>query len=118
MNSLIAKTIAGIAGIAIAVYFLKPGVTYDNSILTIILAGIAIGLLFYFIKPLLNLITLPIRIITLNLFSFVIVMFLVWIVDVLFSTRLEINGIANIFWVSIIVWASDLLFSKMFKQES
>lgn len=118
MNSLIVKTIAGIAGIAIAVYFLSPGVVYDNNILTIILAGIAIGLLFFFIKPLLNLITLPLRILTLNLFSFIIVMFLVWIVDVLFSSHLEINGINNIFWTSLIISASDLLLSKLLKEEN
>lgn len=118
MNSLIVKMIAGIAGIAIAVYFLKPGVTYDHNILTIILAGVVIGLLFFFIKPLLNLITLPLRILTLNLFSFIIIMFLVWVTDVIFSTHLEISGLINIFWVSLIVWASDLLFAKLFKQDS
>lgn len=118
MNSLIVKMIAGIAGITIAVYFLKPGVSYDQNILTIILAGVTIGLLFFFVKPLLNIITFPLRIITLNLFSFIIIMFLVWITDVLFSTHLEINGLINIFWVSLIVWATDLLFTKLFKQES
>jgi putative membrane protein len=116
MKSLAAKLIAGIAGIAVSVYLLK-GIATSDSILTVLLAGIAIGLLFYFVKPLLNVLTFPIRLITLNLFSFIIVMFLVWVVDVLFSTHLEINGLKNLFWVSLIVWASDLLFSNILKSE-
>ncbi|MDD5568888.1 MAG: phage holin family protein [Candidatus Pacebacteria bacterium] len=114
MKSLLLKIVAGITGIGLSVYILKGGITY-NSIPTVIFAGIAIGLLFFFVKPILNIITLPLRIITLNLFSFVIIMFLVWIVDVLFATSLEINGLKNIFFVSLIVWATDLVFSVSLK---
>ncbi|MFA5013073.1 MAG: phage holin family protein [Candidatus Paceibacterota bacterium] len=117
MNSLIAKLIAGVAGAGLSIYILKGGITYDGNIATIILAGITIGLLFYFIKPLLNVITFPLRLITLNLFSFVIIMFLVWIVDILFSTHLEINGLQNLFWMSLIVLAIDILFSAIFKPD-
>ncbi|MFA5178194.1 MAG: phage holin family protein [Candidatus Paceibacterota bacterium] len=117
MNSLIVKMIAGIAGIAVSVFFLNPGVFSDGPI-TIILSGLAIGLLFFFIKPLIDLITLPLRILTLNLFSFIIIMFLVWITEVLFSTHLEINGLQNLFWTSLIVLISNILFSKILKGDS
>jgi putative membrane protein len=117
MNSLIVKMIAGIAGIAASVFFLKPGVSSDGWI-AIVLSGVAIGLLFFFIKPLIDLITLPLRIITLNLFSFIIIMFLVWITEVLFSVHLEINGLQNLFWTSLIVLISNILFSKILKGDS
>ncbi|HOS88273.1 MAG TPA: phage holin family protein [Candidatus Pacearchaeota archaeon] len=116
MNSLFVKMIAGITGLAIAVYILAPGATYDHNWLTLILAGAALGLLLYFVRPLLYLITLPLRIITFNLFSFVIIMLLVWIVDCLFSTHLEFQGLKNIFFASLIVWAVDLLLGKLLKQ--
>ncbi len=109
--------IAGIAGIAVSVFFLNPEVFSDGPI-TIILSGLAIGLLFFFIKPLIDLITLPLRILTLNLFSFIIIMFLVWITEVLFSTHLEINGLQNLFWTSLIVLISNILFSKILKGDS
>src|SRR3989344_7823331 len=49
-----------------------------------ILFGIILGLLNFFVKPILNVITLPLRIITLGLFGFLINMFLIWIVDYIF----------------------------------
>ena len=49
-----------------------------------ILLGIILGLLNYFIKPLLELISLPLEIITLGLFSIVINLGLIWVLDVIF----------------------------------
>lgn len=118
MNSLLGKMIAGIAGMAIAVYFLAPGVTYDHNWLTLILAGGMLGLLLYFVRPLLNLITLPLRIVTFNLFSFVIIMFLVWTVEWFFSSHLEIIHLKDLFFTSLIVWVIDLLLQKLLKQEN
>ncbi len=43
-------------------------------------------------------------------------MLLVWIVDCLFSTHLEFQGLKNIFFASLIVWAVDLLLGKLLKQ--
>lgn len=117
MNSLIAKLLSGIIGVGIAAYFLKPdGITYDGNFKTILLAGLAVGLLMYFVKPILSLITLPLRIITLNIFSIVIMMFLVWLVDCLFPADMfEIFGINNIFFTTLIVWGTEKLSSLAFK---
>ena len=49
-----------------------------------ILLGIILWLLNYFIKPLLELISLPLEIITLGLFSIVINLGLIWVLDVIF----------------------------------
>lgn len=111
MYSFLSKIISGIVGTALSLYFIKE-ITSDNSIYTIILVGIAIGLLMMIIRPILNAITLPLRIITLNLFSFIIIMFLIWTVDCIFpSTMFEINGLSGVFWMSLIVLGSDALFS-------
>jgi hypothetical protein len=48
----------------------------------------------------------------LNLFSFVIIMFLVWVADCIFpSAMFEIHGLANLFWMSLIVLGAEMLFS-------
>lgn len=116
MNSLIAKLLSGIIGIGIAAYFLKPGVTYDGSFKTILVVGLVVGLLIFFIRPLLSLITLPLRVITFNLFSIVIMMFLVWIVDALFPFDVfEINGINYLFFTTLIIWGTEKVSSLAFK---
>jgi len=76
----------------------------------LILTGGILGLLNFFLKPLLKLITLPLRIITLGLFSFVINMFLVWLVDIFFP-ELEIKGLAAIFWTALIIFGLDFFFN-------
>lgn len=116
MNKLVVKLLVGIASIAIATHVLKGGVTYDGSIKTILLVGLAVGLLIFFVRPILSLITLPLRIITLNLFSFVIMMFLVWLVDALFPADMfEIFGLQNLLYTTLIVWGVELISSLAFK---
>jgi len=39
-------------------------------------------------------------------------MFLIWVVDCIFpSAMFEITGLANLFWMSLIVWGTEMLFS-------
>jgi putative membrane protein len=115
MNNLIEKLLTGIVGIGISIYLLD-GVTYDGSFKTILLVGAVMGLLLFFVRPLLNLVTLPLRIITLNLFSIVVMMFLVWLVDALFPADMfEIFGINNLFFTTLIIWGTEKLSSMAFK---
>ena len=111
MRNVLSKILSGIVGTALSLYFIK-GITSDGSLATILLVGITIGLLSSFIRPVLNAVTFPLRIITLNLFSFVIIMFLVWVADCIFpSAMFEIHGLANLFWMSLIVLGAEMLFS-------
>ncbi len=115
MNGLIEKIIAGIIGIGISLYFLSE-VTSDGQIQTILLVGAATGLLMFFVRPILSLVTLPLRIITLNLFSIVIMMFLVWIIDALFpSYQFEILGLNGILFTTLILWGTEKVTSLALK---
>lgn len=51
----------------------------------------------------LRILTLPLRILTLGIFSWVINMAIVWAVDVLFP-ELIIAGLIPLFWTTLIVW--------------
>ncbi len=111
MRNALSKILSGIVGTALSLYFIK-GITSDGSLSAILMVGTAIGLLSLFVRPILNAITFPLRVITLNLFSFVIIMFLVWVADCIFpSAMFEIHGLANLFWMSLIVLGAEMLFS-------
>ena len=51
--------------------FIFSGVKISGGLTTYIIGGVALSLMFLIIKPILNIITLPLNIITLGLFSFV-----------------------------------------------
>jgi putative membrane protein len=110
VRSLIGQILGGVAGIAIAAHFIKE-VQYDNQFSTLLLVGSVLGVLNYLIKPLLELITFPLRLLTLNLFSIVIMMALVWIADIIVARpQFEISGVGGIFWTAMIVWLMSILF--------
>ena len=117
---LIAQIIIGILGLWLADKFI-PGVYFNGPLFprawlgwnyfftTLVFVGAILGFLNFFVKPILNLIALPLRIITLNLFSLVIAMALIWLVDV-FSPELAIKGIVPLFWTTLIIWGLSLFF--------
>lgn len=78
---------------------------------TLVFVGIILGTLNFFIKPILNIITLPLRIITFNFFSFIIAMFLIWLVDI-FSPELIITGIKALFFTTLIVLVINYALTK------
>ncbi|GAI26785.1 unnamed protein product [marine sediment metagenome] len=121
MNRLILQIIAGILGIFLATKFVPGvslevipgqsslfGIEFTTSWQILLLIGSALGLINFFIKPVLKMITLPLRILTFGLFSLVINMVMVWTVDILFP-ELVIQGIIPLFWLSIIIWGVSLL---------
>lgn len=113
MNGLLVKVISGIIGVSASIYFLE-GVSYNGEIQTILLVGAITGLLLFFIRPILSLITLPIRLITFNLFSIVIMLFLIWLVNELFpSCMFNIVGLNNLFFSTLIIWGTEKLTSAI-----
>ncbi len=83
-----------------------------------IIVAIVFGLVDTIIKPIINLITLPIRIITFGLFKFVINGLLLWIlqqsIDILAITgvSLQINGITTYFIIGFILAIIDSVFDN------
>jgi len=121
MHRLILQIIAGIIGFWLA-FKIVPGVEINiipniSGIFGIqftavwqilILIGSVLGLINFFVKPILKAISLPLRILTLGLFSLIINMVIVWIVDVLFP-ELLIPGLIPLFWTTVIIWLTSLL---------
>jgi len=107
MRNLFLKIFSGILGLWLASEFIT-GVEFTGSWQLLLLAGFVLGLINFFIKPILKLITLPLRILTLGLFGLVINMAMIWLVDIFF-VELIIVGILPLFWTSLIIWGLSLL---------
>lgn len=114
MHDLILKIVAGILGLWLAVQFV-PGVTFSGQWKSLLLAGFLLGLSNFFIKPVLKVITLPLRILTLGLFGLLINVAMVWLVDIFFSA-LVIFGILPLLWTTLIIWALGAILPIFFSK--
>jgi len=81
----------------------------------LVIFGVVLGLLNFFIKPILNLITLPLRIITLGFFGIVINAGFIWIVDYMFR-ELSIPILYPLLWTALIVLGLNIIILKIFIQ--
>jgi len=115
MKHIFGCIIAACIGLTLAL-LLVPGVTMPGDLVqvikTIIFAGIVLGLFNYFLKPIIKLITLPLRLLTLGLFGLVINMVIILLVDIIFTPEISIVGFWPLFWTGIIIWGANLLFAK------
>jgi putative membrane protein len=89
-----------------SIYF---GINFTKDWQILIFIGIILGLINFFIKPILNLITLPLRILTLGLFSLILNMLIILILDIIFP-EFKILGIVPLFWTTIIILFLNLFF--------
>lgn len=102
MGNLIFQIIGGILSFWLAVKFV-PGVEFAGEIKYLIMAGAFLGLINFFIKPIINIITLPLKVLTLGLFGLIVNMGIIWFVDIIFP-ELIIPGLVPLFWTTLIVW--------------
>ena len=129
MSRLILQIIAGILGIFLATNFVSGvnleivpgqpslfGIEFGSGWQILILVGGCLGLMNFFIKPVLKFITLPLRALTFGLFTLAINMFLVWVADVLFP-ELSIQGIIPLFWRDEKIFDFPVLEIEKFYQE-
>lgn len=96
-----------------------PGVQvsgdFTSSLKILIFSGIVLGLANYFIKPIVNLITLPLRVLTLGIFGVIVNMLMVWLTDILFP-GLIILGFWPLFWTGLLIWLLNIAVFKAGKK--
>lgn len=114
MNRLLVQIISAIVGLQIAIKLIN-GVSFSGDWETFLIAGAVLGLANFFIKPILDIITLPIRIITLGLFGLVVNMALIWGVEI-FVPQLTIGGIIPLFWTSIVISITNIILPMLLKK--
>ena len=119
MGNYALKILVGILTIFIAIKFI-PGVYLEigernifgleikREWQLIVIIGIILGTLNFFLKPVLKILTLPINFLTLGFFSFFINLILIELVDVLFL-ELKIEGMRPLFLTGLVVWFGEFL---------
>jgi len=102
---MLAKLVIYTIGSGFALYVSSrfvPGVVYSGGWQILALAGFAIALLNLAIAPILKLLSLPLRILTFNLFGLVIDMSMVWLADALVP-ELRIHGLWPLLATTLII---------------
>lgn len=125
MRKLISQIIAGVLGLWLAILFvpeIELKVFADSSFFgvpltaewhIIVLLGFILGLLNFFVKPILKTITLPLRILTLGAFSLIINTGLIWAIDLIFQ-EITIPWFWPLVWATLIVWILGIALPKIF----
>lgn len=123
MKRLLSQIISATLGLWLATLFLQGVIVraYPNSnffgfSLTaqweiFLVLGIVLGLLNYFLKPLLKTFSLPLEVITFGLFTIVINMGLIWLLDKMFD-ELYVALWLPLLYTTLIIWALNLIISK------
>lgn len=87
-----------------------PGITISGGITTTIIVAVVLGVLNAVLKPILVVLTIPITVLTLGLFYFVINVIMVYLTDSLvagFSVRDFIAALLFSIVVSVVTWIID-----------
>lgn len=74
----------------------------------LILLGIVLGLLNFFLKPLLSALSFPLQILTLGIFGVLINIGLLWLLDYMFK-ELSIPWFLPLLYTTLIVWVLNLI---------
>jgi putative membrane protein len=108
---------------AIALYaavYLVPGVSLEGNWVSIIWLALIFGLINAFLRPLLTLLTCPLIILTLGLFTLLINTFLFWLtspVGQAFGIDLTIDGFWSAFLGGLVISVVSVIMSMVLKDE-
>ena len=95
-----------ILGNAFALYlagrFIK-GAEFMGGVGDLFLAGALLGILNFFVKPILKIVSAPLILLTLGLFIFIINLFIIWLLEFLMGGSLLIEGFQAYFWTIVLI---------------
>ncbi len=116
------KILASVLGLFLAVQFIRGvevivvpgkssyfGFNFTKNWQMIIFLGVVLGLVNAILRPLLNLVSLPLRILTLGLFSFFLNCFFLFSLDIIFP-ELKIEGFLPLLFTTLLVLFLEFLF--------
>jgi len=124
MRKLLSQIIAAALGLWLATLFIPKvkvnllpdsnffGVNITQQWQIFLVLGIILGLLNFFVKPILKTLALPLEIITLGFFSIIISMAMIWIVTIIFK-ELTVPLYLPLFLTSLVIWATNFIIQKI-----
>lgn len=92
-----------------------PGITYNGNPVTLLLGGAILGLFNLIVRPVALLISLPLLIVTLGLFYFVLNGVLLWVVSLLIPGYFVgglVPGILGALVLTLVNWVLGALFGR------
>jgi len=92
-----------------------PGVTVDSFYSALVIA-LVLGVVNALVRPILIFLTLPINVLTLGLFTFVINGLLFWFVSTIVK-GFEVSGFAAAFWGALTLWAASWITNSLLTKE-
>ena len=106
-KSLLGALLAGAIGLMLSA-LLVPGFKVEGdfwqTLQILLLSGFLLGLINYFIKPIIHIVTLPLQILTFGILTIALNMGILWLVVLFFEPTLQINGFKPLFLTSVLVW--------------
>ncbi len=88
--------------ILLLVSYVVPGITFSGT-WPLLITVIVLGLVNALIRPILIILTLPINLLTLGLFTFIINALMFWLVSSIVK-GFEIKDFASAFWGALVYW--------------
>lgn len=111
MRTLLHLIVAAIA-LSITAWLLQPLGVVIESFWVALVAAVVLALINAFLKPVLQVLTLPINILTLGLFSIILNALLILLVDALVP-GFAVNGFWNALLFSIVLWLVNSVFGML-----
>ena len=109
------KFIIQIIGVALVMYYVLPsiveGISIDNG-RTAIIAALLFAVINFAIKPIVNIITLPINILTLGLFGLLVNVLLFWFVASIIDGFVVVNFIAAV-WGAVTLTIANWILDRL-----
>ena len=115
LSKLIIQILTNAVAIYIAAEIVSGFTLRENSFATLLTAGFILGLINYFIKPILKLISMPLILFTLGLFTIVINIAMLLLLDH-FMAKLEISSLWAAFWAMIVISAVNIFIGAFSKK--
>ena len=120
IRKLVARIIINAIALYATVYFLHPGIAYEGGLVQLLVAGMVLGLLNAFIKPILRVLSCPYILLTLGLFYIIINMIILYLVAILvpgYHIYSPISALLASILLSFINWILSWLFALNEKKE-
>jgi len=97
--------------------YLIPGFIFSGDLITLFIAGLLLGLINFFVKPVVKLISAPLIILTLGFFIIIINIALLWLLEY-FVPELTISGFWSYFWGVMIISLVNMFFGTGRKKKN
>jgi len=115
MSRFVIQIVINALAILIAAY-LVPGIVFEGNVWKLLLAGLILGLANVWIKPLLNVISLPLVIITFGLFTIIINIAILSFVAFMVP-ELSIQGWASALWGVLVISLTNYALGFLLEKE-